>query len=50
MAICRELDKSRNYKKILKYMKTDLGSKIKFARKFTLDCNINYPFAKEFVD
>jgi hypothetical protein len=44
-----ELKISRNYKKILKYMKTDLGRKIKFARKFTLGTKINYPFAKKFV-
>jgi hypothetical protein len=28
MSIYRELEKSRNYKKILKYMKTDLGNKL----------------------
>jgi hypothetical protein len=48
--ICKELKNSRNYKKILKYMKTDLGRKIKFVRKFTLRSKINYPFAKKFVN
>ncbi|KXN69800.1 hypothetical protein CONCODRAFT_7746 [Conidiobolus coronatus NRRL 28638] len=47
--ICRDLEESRNYKKILKYMKTDLGSKLRFARRFTLNCKINYYFAKKFV-
>jgi hypothetical protein len=47
--IYRELEKSKNYKIILKYMKIDLGSKLKFARKFTLSDEINYPFAKKFA-
>jgi hypothetical protein len=49
MGICVELEKSKNYKKILKHMKTDLGSKIRYTRKFTLSYEINYPFAKKFV-
>ncbi|KXN66097.1 hypothetical protein CONCODRAFT_12131 [Conidiobolus coronatus NRRL 28638] len=44
-----ELKDSKNYKKSLKYMKTDLGSKLKFAKKFTLDCDIDYSFVKKFI-
>ncbi|KXN69803.1 hypothetical protein CONCODRAFT_7749, partial [Conidiobolus coronatus NRRL 28638] len=44
-----ELEKSKNHKKILKYVKIDLGSKLKFGRKFSLSDEINYPFAKKFV-
>jgi hypothetical protein len=44
-----ELKDSKNIKKTLKYIKTDLGTKIKFVKKFTLDCDIDYHFAKKFV-
>jgi hypothetical protein len=45
-----ELTESNDYKKALKYMENDLGSKLKFVKKITLDCEIDHPFAKKIVE
>ncbi|KXN69921.1 hypothetical protein CONCODRAFT_7622 [Conidiobolus coronatus NRRL 28638] len=45
-----ELTESNNYKKVLNLMKNDLGSKLKLVKKITLDCEIDHPFAKKFVE
>jgi hypothetical protein len=44
-----ELRNSGKYKKIAGILKTDLGKKLKFAKKVTLDCTINYSFSKKFL-
>ncbi|KXN69924.1 hypothetical protein CONCODRAFT_7625, partial [Conidiobolus coronatus NRRL 28638] len=47
--ICEELIESENIKKVLEFLETDLGIKLKFVKRFTLYCEVNCGFADIFV-
>jgi hypothetical protein len=48
--IYKELRDSKNYIVILEYLKTDLGSKLKYAEKFALNCYFDCQFVEIFVN
>ncbi|KXN66743.1 hypothetical protein CONCODRAFT_11353 [Conidiobolus coronatus NRRL 28638] len=49
MEIYDELKDSKNSNKILEFLKTDLGRKLKFVNKFDLDIKVDCSFAEIFV-
>ncbi|KXN67114.1 hypothetical protein CONCODRAFT_19837 [Conidiobolus coronatus NRRL 28638] len=44
-----ELKESLKLEEVLEFLKTDLSSKLKFVKKFNLDCEIDCTFARIFV-